>query len=580
MKIKAIILVLLSVFGAAVAGYLSTMEGYLRRHHLFDAYQQRIKYIKERDLFVDRLPQLDESIKLTIKSPLNETYKKTYLNDLIKEFPLHAFKDGTEFNSLYAVRYDFSGSIKYLEGVKNRNFVQNFQLMVLWHVYQPEKIATKLYAEMAEQNHEELSAYFKAGKRQSSWRAEEYQEKTGDNYQACYSDLKCLLSIIPYWREWNEDIDVYIPCDTAQKYNMIVYFDGAGGGHGAQSFMISDCDLYDKYAYDKDLEAYTDMLFYEGIPESGGSIRFYYQAKAVYNSFMRQYSPKFDLETQKRWDNFPYTEWAVASYYNFAKYNEVLNYGIGYKEALKKLTEHYVKNFGVSEESAYNTALYTLKIPSMDSSALVTSNDLRYMLLTGKPWNEIEKAHKKLKGYKDFLDLSIAYPENLKEIILLGKKEKDFDIDYPNWFGKTPLMTAVQYGHLDSVKLLLENGADINRQTLDVECWSYLESLCIQHGKRTALMYAAQEGQFEIVKYLLKTGADINLQDTQGLTAYDYMLAMKLTYNPRVKPTINGGDARYWVEEKRKSAFSPEQVEELTPLLRVQHPCVNELEKK
>ena len=88
---------------------------------------------------------------------------------------------------------------------------------------------------------------------------------------------------------------MYIPCETAQKYDKVVYFDSAAGGHGAQSFMASDCELYDKYSYDKNLKDYMDKLFFEGIPESGGSIRFYYQAEAVNDSLMLQYSPKFDL---------------------------------------------------------------------------------------------------------------------------------------------------------------------------------------------------------------------------------------------------------------------------------------------
>lgn len=38
-----------------------------------------------------------------------------------------------------------------------------------------------------------------------------------------------------------------------------------------------------------------------------------------------------------------------------------------------------------------------------------------------------------------------------------------------------------------------------------------------------------------------------------------------------VKPTIHGGDAVYWREEDRKSAFSAEQIKELSPLLNVKN---------
>lgn len=154
----------------------------------------------------------------------------------------------------------------------------------------------------------------------------------------------------------------------------------------------------------------------------------------------------------------------------------------------------------------------------------------------------------------------------------MGKAtNKDFDIDFPNDFGKTPLMLAAQYGYLDSVKLLLSNGADINRQTEATECWENNKGFCINHGKRTALMYALQEGQFDVAKYLILHGADISMQDTKGLRAYDYMLGTSFEYNPHIRPTIHGGSAVYWREEDRKSAFSPEQIKELSPLLNVKN---------
>ena len=570
MNKKVFAFVFLLLVGALLPSCVWAMEEYLLKHNLLEKYQQKVQEIKDDKTFADRLDVLDNSIVLTISSPLNEAYKLAYLSVLLDEFPFNNFKDNTVFEPQYAVRYDPLGSIQYLESLDNKTPAQNFQLMVLLQAYQPEKVATISYKKAAEESHNDLLEYFKAEKWQSSWREEEYLDRIGDDYQVCYADLKCLLDIIPHWRHWSEDMAVYIPCETAQKYHKVAYFDVAGGGHGAQSFMISDCELYSKYNYDADLNSFMYMLFREGMEESCGTIRFLYQARAVYNALMRQYFPDFEVEQQKRWDNFAYTQWAVLSYYNFAKYNEVLNYGIGYKKALEKLADYYTKTFGVSAKKAYNTALYVLKMPSMESWDLITPDNLNYMLLTGREWKEIEANYPDLKNYKKLLDLSIAYPDNLKEIIRLGKNEQDFDIDYPNWFGKTPLMVAAQYGYLDSVKLLLENGADINKQTFeDEDCGEYDKHLCINHGKRSALMYAAQEGQYEVVKYLLAKGADVNLQDTKGLRAYDYMLGTKLTYNPHHKPTINGGSSDYWDEGERKSAFPLEQVLELTPLLEV-----------
>ncbi len=570
MKICTALVSLFCVLLCACNSQVDDIENYLKDNQLLDAYQQRVKFIEEDEYSKDKLPQYNDAIKATINSSLNDDYKIAYLSYFINHFPYTDVSTNGAFSSLYGVRFDPLGSIKYLEHLDNRNFRDNFQLMVLWQAYQPEKVTSDLYKDLAKANHEELLNYFASKKWQSGWRQEEYSNAVGSDYQACYADVKCLLNIIPYWRNWDENVDVYIPCQLAQKYNKVAYMDTAGGGHGAQSFMTSDCSLYDKYKYNGDLTWYASKLSYESMPDSSGTIRFYYQAQSVYNSFISQYSPKFDLEPQVRWDTFPYTEWSVQSYYNFSKYNEILNYGIGYKQALIELSKYYMANFGASKEQAYNTALATLKIPSMDSWELIGPDNLYYMLLTGQPWSDIEQIHKDIKNYAKLLEFSVAYPDNLSEIIRLGKKtDKNFDINSPNEFGKTPLMLAAQYGYLDSVKLLLSNGADINHQTLATECWENEKGFCITHGKRTALMYALQEGQFDVAKFLIQQGADISLQDTTGLKAYDYMLGTSFQYNPHIKPTINGGSAVYWSEEDRKSAFSTEQIKELSKLLNI-----------
>ena len=60
---------------------------------------------------------------------------------------------------------------------------------------------------------------------------------------------------------------------------------------------------------------------------------------------------------------------------------------------------------------------------------------------------------------------------------------------------------AAYYGHLEIVKLLLENGANVNQM-------SY-------HGSygSDSLGYAAYYGHLEIVKILLKHGAHVPLRD-------------------------------------------------------------------
>ena len=562
------ILIILTSTYATIYMLPISKDKFLTKHNLYQEYQSIIKQVKEKKIWNKELPAFDTTIETIINSPFNTKYKIANLKETFEQSPYNWYAVNKEFVPQLAVFYDHPHAIKYLERKKNKTLSETFQLMVLYHIYKPNKIKTKTYNNLIQFAHQEIQEYFKQQKFQSSWRSEEYNDITKGNYAQCYKDTKCLLDIIPYWMS-NENIDVIIPCEIAQKYNKVAYFDEAFGGQGSQSFITSDCPLYPQYQYPKDLEKYSSMLFYENLPYSDGSIRFFYYARSTYKDLIDWYYPQFDHPKQKDWKDFPYTDWSTLSYYNFKKYNEVLNYGIGYPKALEELTQHYIKNFNVSFEKAYNTALYTLKIPSMEDWDIISKDNLNYMLLTGQDFETIQTMHKDLNNYHQYLHLSIAHPKNLQKLISLGQKEKKFDIDYPNWFGKTPLMVASQYGYLESIKILLENKADINKQTDEGNCWSENGYECIYNGKRTPLMYALQEGQFEVAKYLIENNADISIKDDKGNLALDYMLG-KAPYRSTQSSNISGGQATY--QHNRESPFTKEQQEILIPLLTISTP--------
>ena len=70
--------------------------------------------------------------------------------------------------------------------------------------------------------------------------------------------------------------------------------------------------------------------------------------------------------------------------------------------------------------------------------------------------------------------------------------------------GSTALMYATHRGDIDIVRLLLERGADPNKQTKDG--W-------------TPLMYATEKGNIDIVRLLLENGADPTKRTKDGWTA-------------------------------------------------------------
>ena len=70
--------------------------------------------------------------------------------------------------------------------------------------------------------------------------------------------------------------------------------------------------------------------------------------------------------------------------------------------------------------------------------------------------------------------------------------------------GHTPLMRAALDGDTESVRELINQGADINRR---------------DDSGRTALMFAVVNRHYETMKVLLEHGADVNARSQQGGTA-------------------------------------------------------------
>ena len=97
--------------------------------------------------------------------------------------------------------------------------------------------------------------------------------------------------------------------------------------------------------------------------------------------------------------------------------------------------------------------------------------------------------------------INVATIGNANEVRIL--LSNGADVNKADKDGKTSLLHASSRGRTEVVKLLLKNGADVNKADKD--------------GK-TPLQGASEKGHAEVVKLLLENGADVNQADKDGQT--------------------------------------------------------------
>jgi len=114
-------------------------------------------------------------------------------------------------------------------------------------------------------------------------------------------------------------------------------------------------------------------------------------------------------------------------------------------------------------------------------------------------------------GYPDVVELLLA---------------KGANADAHGARGQTALMWAVAQQHPDVVKVLLAHGADLKarsdvwNEVMAVPPHGYLPyNKAIPHGGETALMFAARVGDLDSAKLLVAAGANVNDTDAWGVSA-------------------------------------------------------------
>ncbi|KAF8818834.1 hypothetical protein IHI24_000068 [Rickettsia endosymbiont of Cardiosporidium cionae] len=130
---------------------------------------------------------------------------------------------------------------------------------------------------------------------------------------------------------------------------------------------------------------------------------------------------------------------------------------------------------------------------------------------------EIEDSVVVLKSITPLIAASIA--GNINSIKLLIKE--GVDINSYDSEGYNSLMFAIMQNKIDIVKYLIDNNIDINFQKMKYRRFKLLNKDAIYP---TALMIAVRYSNLEAVDLLLSKSADINLQDSLGRTALIYAI--------------------------------------------------------
>jgi hypothetical protein len=323
---------------------------------------------------------------------------------------------------------------------------------------------------------------------------------------------------------------------------------------------IDGCDPYIKTLRNS-CNANTDvpiayMNYYKKVQEhvyddlfgkNSGSIRRCRRQLLNYKIAKAQFNPEALLKKTVP-NHLPYEAWSYACLDNWKIFEPVREH---YSPAFKSMVNYYKSYFSFSDIDADKAAKAAMFIPVYEGKLYARHTKLRSYILNNKPINKI----KDLLEDNDIKDLqyygatshfvkidplmlvTVERPEVTK--VLLEKDNADWNINIRNDFGKTPLMAAAQFDALETVKILLDAGAQIDARTNKGNLSPYSGE--IKHGERTALMYAAANASRPLIEYLIDAGADLKLKDTVGLTAIDYLQGKGPT---GTNPKLNGNDVK------------------------------------
>ena len=273
----------------------------------------------------------------------------------------------------------------------------------------------------------------------------------------------------------------------------------------------------------------------------GGSIRFFLGAQRNVQQERMRLNPRYFLDPENNFSDpkqaFPYQAWSylslsnrrigaqIESHYNQARIALARYYrGMGLKpdEAMRAATRAlFGAPFGAHcGEVAVTPSLRTLV---MDGADIET---IRAFIASGAWRMPSQQAISKCSAEAGIDPLAHVALRDPHILVLLSKLsagltaeeraklDLEMDVNQPNAFGKTPLMTAAQFGLKDSAHWLIDHGAAVNAATA--------EDADLLGNRRTALHYAAASGSLPLIRLLMAHGASTDARDTVGMPSIYY----------------------------------------------------------
>lgn len=184
----------------------------------------------------------------------------------------------------------------------------------------------------------------------------------------------------------------------------------------------------------------------------------------------------------------------------------------------------YTAGFSFTPEGyEWQSRRWNMDRPYEDPQVSLARRQFRELLNAEAPLDQFAELIQNLKQsapqdtFKDMLPLAdvVHMPELLALMLQEAEEVEDF-----NRFYKSALMNAAHRNSLESVRLLVEAGAQVNARTMVGQGNTMI-------GNRVALHYALENASEELVAFLLENGADTLAIDSRNRSVQEYLKLSK-----------------------------------------------------